>query len=207
MRSAADTIKPVLLELGGKNALIAFADADPAAVAEAMIAGMNFAWCGQSCGSTSRAFLHAAIHDRVLDEVKERIRAFRPGRPEDWDTTMGAIVNRAQYDRILSHIETAKKEGATLVCGGGPPDAPGLAGGLYIEPTVFADVTPAMTIAREEIFGPVLSVLEVDGRGGDDPRRQCARSRPHVLDLDATISTRRCAPRTPRRRATSGSTK
>jgi betaine-aldehyde dehydrogenase len=160
MRSAADTIKPVLLELGGKNALIAFADADPAAVADAMIAGMNFAWCGQSCGSTSRAFLHAAIHDRVLDEVKERIRAFRPGLPEEWETTMGAIVNHAQYDRVLSHIEAAKKEGATLVCGGGPPDAPGLRNGLYIEPTVFADVTPTMTIAREEIFGPVLSVLE-----------------------------------------------
>jgi len=160
MRSAADTIKPVLLELGGKNALIAFADADPAEVADAMIAGMNFAWCGQSCGSTSRAFLHAAVHDRVLNEVKERIRAYRPGLPEDWETTMGAIVNHAQYERVMSHIETAKKEGATLVCGGGPPDAPGLRGGLYIEPTVFARVTPAMTIAREEIFGPVLSVLQ-----------------------------------------------
>ena len=160
MRTAADSIKPVLLELGGKNALIAFADVAPAAVADAMIAGMNFAWCGQSCGSTSRAFLHADIHDRVLDEVKERIRAFRPGLPEDWKTTMGAIVNHAQYDRILSHIETATKDGATLVCGGGVPAAPELKRGLYIEPTVFADVTPAMTIACEEIFGPVLSVLK-----------------------------------------------
>ncbi len=74
----------VLLELGGKNALIAFADADPVAVAEAMIAGMNFAWCGQSCGSCSRAFLHASIHDRVLDALKTRIGAFRPGRPDHW---------------------------------------------------------------------------------------------------------------------------
>jgi betaine-aldehyde dehydrogenase len=73
---------------------------------------------------------------------------------------MGAIVDHAQYDRVLSYIEAAKKEGARLVCGGGPPDAPALRGGLYIEPTVFANVTPAMTIAREEIFGPVLSVLE-----------------------------------------------
>src|SRR5205085_6504571 len=79
MRSAGDGIKRVLLELGGKNALIAFPDADPEAVADAVIAGMNFAWCGQSCGSTSRAFLHAGIHDRVLHDVKERIRAFRPG--------------------------------------------------------------------------------------------------------------------------------
>jgi betaine-aldehyde dehydrogenase len=140
--------------------LIAFADADPAVVADAMIAGMNFAWCGQSCGSTSRAFLHAAIHDRVLHEVKARIGAFRPGRPDDWDTTMGAIISRPQYDRILSYIATAKREGATLVCGGGSPQSSALAGGLFIEPTIFADVRPDMTIAREEIFGPVLSVLK-----------------------------------------------
>jgi len=162
MKSASDSIKQVLLELGGKNALIAFPDADPVAVAEAMIAGMNFAWCGQSCGSCSRAFLHASIHDRVLDELKARIKAFRPGRPDNWDTTMGAIINRAQYDRILSYIDSAKREGASLVCGGGVPDSPGLAGGLFIEPTVFSGVTPAMKIAREEIFGPVLSVMKWD---------------------------------------------
>ncbi|MEP6942149.1 MAG: aldehyde dehydrogenase family protein [Betaproteobacteria bacterium] len=163
MKSAADSIKPVLLELGGKNALIAFADADPAAVADAMIAGMNFAWCGQSCGSTSRAFLHAAIHDNALRELKTRIGAFKPGRPDDWDTTMGAIASRAQYDRVLSYIAKASEEGATLVCGGGsPPASAALSKGLYIDPTVFAGVTPSMTIAREEIFGPVLSVLKWD---------------------------------------------
>ena len=162
MKSASDSIKQVLLELGGKNALIAFPDADPVAVAEAMIAGMNFAWCGQSCGSCSRAFLHASIHDRVLGALKARIKAFRPGRPDDWDTTMGAIINRAQYDRILSYIDSAKSEGAALVCGGGVPNSAGLAGGLFIEPTVFSGVTPAMKIAREEIFGPVLSVMKWD---------------------------------------------
>jgi len=160
MRSASDTIKPVLLELGGKNALIAFPDANPAVVAEAMIAGMNFAWCGQSCGSTSRAFIHTAIHDHVLHEVKARIGAFQPGRPDDWNTTMGAIISRAQYDRILSYSATAREEGATVVCGGGSPRSPALAGGLFIDPTIFADVRPDMTIAREEIFGPVLSVLK-----------------------------------------------
>jgi betaine-aldehyde dehydrogenase len=160
MRSASDTLKPLLLELGGKNALIAFPDADPAVVADAMIAGMNFAWCGQSCGSTSRAFVHAAIHDRVLHEVKARIGVFRPGRPDQWDTTMGAIISRPQYDRVLSYIATARHEGATLVCGGGAAQSPDLAGGLFIDPTIFADVTPDMTIAREEIFGPVLSVLK-----------------------------------------------
>lgn len=160
MKAAADSIKPVLLELGGKNALIAFADADPAAVAEGMIAGMNFAWCGQSCGSTSRAFLHASIHDRVLDEIRTRIKAFRPGRPDHWDTTMGAIISRAQHDRVLAYIASAKSEGAKLVSGGGVPAAAELAGGLYIEPTVFSGLTPSMKIAREEIFGPVLSVFQ-----------------------------------------------
>jgi len=152
----------VLLELGGKNALIAFADADPAAVADAMIAGMNFAWCGQSCGSTSRAFVHAAIHDRVLRELEAKIVAFRPGRPDDWDTTMGAIASHAQYDRVLSYIAKAREEGARLVCGGGSPDSAVLCKGLYIDATVFADVTPSMAIAREEIFGPVLSVFRWD---------------------------------------------
>lgn len=157
MKSAADSIKPVMLELGGKNALIAFADADPAAVAEAMIAGMNFAWCGQSCGSCSRAFLHSAIHDRVLEEVKHRIKSFRPGRPDDWSTTMGALVSQAQYDRVLAYIASAHQEGASLVCGGKtPPDLPR---GYFVEPTVFAGVNTRMRIAREEIFGPVLSVF------------------------------------------------
>ncbi|RJK98635.1 aldehyde dehydrogenase family protein [Paracoccus siganidrum] len=160
MRTAADRVKPVLLELGGKNALIAFPDADPAAVADAMIAGMNFAWCGQSCGSTSRAFLHADIHDAVLIELQARIGKFRPGRPEDWATTMGAIISAPQHQRILRYIETAKAEGATLLTGGNAPDTEDTRGGLFIEPTVFTGVTQDMIIAREEIFGPVLAVLE-----------------------------------------------
>jgi betaine-aldehyde dehydrogenase len=159
MRAAAETLKPVLLELGGKNALIAFADADPDEVAAAAVAGMNFAWCGQSCGSTSRVFLHEAIHDAVLAKIAPRLTRFRPGPPTDPATTMGALVSPEQHARVLAYIESARAEGARLVAGGGPPVDPALAGGLFIEPTVFADVTPAMRIAREEIFGPVLSVL------------------------------------------------
>ena len=159
MKAGADTLKPVLLELGGKNALIAFADADPDEVAAAVIAGMNFAWCGQSCGSTSRAFLHEAIHDAVVERVKTRIARFRPGLPTDPATTMGAVVSRAQYDRVLGYIAKARAEGGELICGGGPPADPALAGGFFVEPTVFA-VTQDMTIAREEIFGPVLAVLK-----------------------------------------------
>lgn len=159
LRAGADHIRPVLLELGGKNALIAFPDADPGAVARAVVAGMNFGWCGQSCGSTSRAFLHDAIHDDVLDLVKDELKPIRPGPPEDPSTTMGALVSRGHYERVLGFIAQGRAEGARVVAGGGSPADPGLADGCFIEPTVFADVTQDMTIAREEIFGPVLSVL------------------------------------------------
>ncbi len=159
MRAASDTIKPVLLELGGKNALIAYPDADPDRVADAVIAGMNFTWCGQSCGSTSRAFIHRDIYDAVLNRVAARIGHYRPGPPTDPATTMGAIVSGAQLDRILGFIASARDDGARLVCGGGRPADPALAGGHFLEPTVFADVNPEMRIAREDIFGPVLAVL------------------------------------------------
>jgi betaine-aldehyde dehydrogenase len=169
MRAGADHIRPVLLELGGKNALIAFADADPGTVARAAVAGMNFGWCGQSCGSTSRAFLHGAIHDEVLDRVQDELKQIRPGLPEEPATTMGALVSRAHRDRVLGYIARGQAEGARLVAGGGPPADPALADGCFIEPTVFADVTQDMTIAREEIFGPVLSVLR-----WDDPQAMMA---------------------------------
>jgi len=165
MKSAADTVKPVMLELGGKNALIAYADSDPAEVADAAIRGMNFAWCGQSCGSTSRAFLHEKIHDAVIERIKERIKAFKPGIPTDPATTMGAVISKAQFDRVMSYIESAKSEGAQLVAGGKRPDDPALANGFFVEATVFAGVTSAMKIAREEIFGPVLSVLKWSDEG------------------------------------------
>jgi acyl-CoA reductase-like NAD-dependent aldehyde dehydrogenase len=161
MRAASDTLKPVLLELGGKNALIACADADPDEVAAAMVAGMNFTWCGQSCGSTSRAFVHEAIHAAVLERIPHHTARFRPGLPSDPATTMGAIISAAQYERVRGYIESARAEGARIVTGGGRGVAdPALAAGWFVEPTVFADVTPHMRIAREEIFGPVLAVLQ-----------------------------------------------
>ncbi len=160
MRAAADTLKPVLLELGGKNAMIAFPDVDPDEAAAAALAGMNFTWCGQSCGSTSRAFIHADIYDAVLARMKERIAPVIPGLPTDPASKMGAIVNQAQYDRVLSYIEVGHQDGARLLHGGKRPTAPELARGFFVEPTIFADVTQSMRIAREEIFGPVLAVLK-----------------------------------------------
>jgi betaine-aldehyde dehydrogenase len=160
MAAAAATIKPVMLELGGKNALIAYPDADPADVAAATVAGMNFTWCGQSCGSTSRAFIHADIYDAVVEHARVRANSFVPGDPTDPATTMGAITSRAQYERVLMYIASAKAEGARLISGGGSPTSPALAQGLFVEPTIFADVTPSMRIAREEIFGPVLGIAK-----------------------------------------------
>jgi betaine-aldehyde dehydrogenase len=160
MRAASDTLKPVLLELGGKNALIAFADADLDAVSAAVVDGMNFTWCGQSCGSTSRAFVHEKIYDAVLERARDQIKRYRPGLPTDPSTTMGSIISKVQHERILGFIDSGKREGARLVAGGGVPSDPELAKGLFVEPTIFADVTMAMRIGREEIFGPVLSVFK-----------------------------------------------
>jgi betaine-aldehyde dehydrogenase len=159
LAAGASTVKPAILELGGKNALIAFPDADPDEVAAAVVAGMNFAWCGQSCGSTSRALLHEDIHDEVAARVVARAKSFKPGDPTDPRTTMGSIISETQHRRILDYIELGKAEGATLACGGGRPDEPALSRGFFIEPTVFTGVTPDMRIAKEEIFGPVLAVM------------------------------------------------
>jgi betaine-aldehyde dehydrogenase len=165
MKAAAETLKPVLLELGGKNALIAFPDADLDAVAAAIVDGMNFTWCGQSCGSTSRAFVHANIYDAVLERAQASIKRYRPGIPTDPATTMGAIISATQHERILGFIESGKREGARLVSGGTVPSDPSLARGLFIEPTIFADVTMDMRIGKEEIFGPVLSVFRWSDEG------------------------------------------
>ena len=160
MKSAAESLKPVLLELGGKNALIAYPDADFDRLVAGAVQGMNFTWAGQSCGSTSRVFLHDSIHDRALDAIVARIRErHTPGIPTEFSTTMGPLVSSAQFDKVMRYIGYGKEDGARLVTGGKRPDDPRLSQGYFIEPTVFADVRPSMRIAREEIFGPVMSVF------------------------------------------------
>lgn len=161
-RAAADSLKPTLLELGGKNALIAFPDANIDKLVAGVARGMNFTWAGQSCGSTSRVFLHEAHHDQVLDKVVEFVtREYKPGVPTDMSTTMGPVISKEAHDRVLSYIESAKQEGARLVTGGKvPKGSDDIERGFFIEPTIFADVKPTMRIAREEIFGPVMSVFK-----------------------------------------------
>jgi len=163
MRTAADSLKPVLFELGGKNALIAYPDADVDALIPGIVQGMNFTWAGQSCGSTSRVFLHASIHDRVLAAVAKLIpERHKPGLPTDPATTMGSLISQAQLDKVEGFVRSALAEGARLVCGGRRPKDPALARGFFFEPTVFADMRPDMRLAREEVFGPIMSVFRWD---------------------------------------------
>jgi betaine-aldehyde dehydrogenase len=158
-RSAADRLKKIVLELGGKNALIAYPDADIQRLIDGAVRGMNFGWCGQSCGSTSRLFLHESIYDVVVEGILKAVQQFKPGDPLTASTTMGAIISKAQVDKIMRYIEIGKSEGARLLTGGGRPTADSLMNGNFIEPTIFGEVTPQMRIAREEIFGPVLSII------------------------------------------------
>ncbi|NBY70786.1 MAG: aldehyde dehydrogenase family protein [Betaproteobacteria bacterium] len=160
MRSAADTLKPVLLELGGKNALIVYPDADLDQVVTGAVKGMNFTWAGQSCGSTSRMFLHDSVYDQVLPRVIQRIQEqHKPGIPTDFATTMGPVVSQAQLDKVLHYIEAGKQDGAKLLLGGKRCTEPHLKEGYFVEPTVFGEVKPGMRLAQEEVFGPILSVF------------------------------------------------
>src|SRR5262245_52465908 len=160
-RDAADAgVKDVTLELGGKNALIAFPDADPGQVASGAVAGMNFARSsGQSCGSTSRLLLHESMADEVIDHVVLRMAAIRVGSPLDPATEMGTMASRAQYDKALAYIGVATGEGAQLLAGGGRPAGLEHERGLFVAPTLLGGVRPDMRIAREEVFGPVLCVM------------------------------------------------
>jgi betaine-aldehyde dehydrogenase len=157
--TAAQRLKHIVLELGGKNALIVYPDADIGKAIEGALKGMNFTWCGQSCGSTSRLFIHESVYDRVLDGVLAGIGQYQPGIPSDPATTMGAIISGAQLDKIKSYVGIGKSE-AKLVYGGHLPDDPKLERGFYIYPTVLTEVDMSMRIAREEVFGPILSVLK-----------------------------------------------
>ncbi|MGV6872395.1 aldehyde dehydrogenase family protein [Pseudochelatococcus sp. B33] len=160
LRAAAETkVKNVTLELGGKNPMIVFPDVDLDAVVNAAVAGMNFAWQGQSCGSTSRLLLHHSIHDKFLDAVLAKVAGIRLGTPSDYNSDMGPINSKAHYERVLRYIEYGLADGARLAAGGKRPAGVAFERGYWVEPTVFADVKPDMRIAREEIFGPVLSVM------------------------------------------------
>lgn len=160
-RAAAEVaVKHISLELGGKNPFIAFPDTDPARIAKAAVSGMNFAWSGQSCGSTSRLMLHESIYDEVVERIAELVRAIKQGDPLDPKSEMGPVNSEPHFNRIMDIIESAKQEGATLIAGGSRPPGEQFQRGYWVEPTVFGDVTMNMRVAREEVFGPVLAVFK-----------------------------------------------
>ena len=153
-QAAGANLNRASLELGGKSAQVVFPDADLAAVANGVIAGV-FAATGQTCMAGSRLIVHESVHDEVVDLIVERAERIRLGDPNDEDTEMGPVANAPQYEKVLGYLEIARKEGAVVSCGGGPDDEQG---GLFVRPTVLTGVTKEHTVVREEIFGPVLSV-------------------------------------------------
>jgi len=156
-KAAADTVKRVHQELGGKSANIVLRDAD---LKKAVSDGVKncFRNSGQSCNAPTRMFVPAGLHDDAVVVARETAEAVKVGPPDAGDTVIGPVVSEAQFNKIQRLIETGVREGATLVTGG-PGRPEGLSRGYYVRPTVFANVKPDMTIAREEIFGPVLSIL------------------------------------------------
>ena len=155
-KAAADTLKKVHLELGGKGANVIFADADDKAVKRGVLHMMNNT--GQSCNAPSRMLVQREIYDRAVETAAEVANAVTVGNAHDEGKHIGPVVNEAQWTKIQALIQKGIDEGARLVAGGvGRPE--GFNRGYYVKPTVFADVTNQMTIAREEIFGPVLSII------------------------------------------------
>jgi betaine-aldehyde dehydrogenase len=160
-RSAAEVaVKHVTLELGGKNPMIVFPDADYEKALAGAVGGMNFAWSGQSCGSTSRLFIHESLYDKFLADLVSKVSKLKLGDPLAEDSKMGPMNSKAQYEKVLHYIKAGKEDGARLMTGGKRPEGELFKKGYWIEPTVFAEVKRGMRIAQEEIFGPVLSVFK-----------------------------------------------
>jgi betaine-aldehyde dehydrogenase len=161
MRTAADTLKRVTLELGGKSPLLVFDDADLEQAVSAAMLG-NFYTQGEICTNCTRVFVQRPLAERFLARLEERTARLRVGDPMDPATEVGALISAAHHDKVLGYIDCGRREGARLVCGGGAPRVPGCEGGWFVEPTVFADCTDDMRIVQEEIFGPVLAMLVFD---------------------------------------------
>ena len=177
-RAAAENLNPVTLELGGKSPQVVFPDADLAAAANGVVAGV-FAATGQTCMAGSRLIVHADVHDELVRLVAERAARIRLGDPFDPATEMGPVANAPQYEKVLGYLRTAAEEGATVAYGGAADDA---LGGLFVRPTVLTGVGPGSTVVREEVFGPVLSAYTFSGDdGGEDEAVKLANDTPYGL--------------------------
>ncbi|MFI5348319.1 MAG: aldehyde dehydrogenase family protein [Elusimicrobiota bacterium] len=157
VKASAGNMKRISMELGGKSPNIVFADADLDAAAKGIFMGIFYNQ-GQCCSAGSRVFIERSAYDKMVAALADRAKTVRQGNPLDPKTHMGPLVSAEQRDRVLSYIESGKKEGAQLLAGG--EAAPGA--GFFVQPTVFGGVKDSMKIAREEIFGPVVSVMPFD---------------------------------------------
>lgn len=156
-RSAADNLTPTIQELGGKSPQIVFEDADLAEAMEAVLVGV-FSGTGQMCFAGSRLLIQDSVADAFIEELTTRVKGLRVGDPQDPNTQIGPHVTSTQRDKTLRMIELGTQEGATLLAQAELPAGDDLKDGYFVPPTVFGDVTPDMTIFREEIFGPVLAI-------------------------------------------------
>ncbi len=156
--SAQSNLKRIVLECGGKNPAVVLSDADNLDHAAKHIVYAALWNMGQNCTANSRVIVHKDVKPKLLERILEQLRSWKTGDPLDPTNQLGAIVSKEQYDKILDFIEVGKKEGANVLVGG---SAMKIGDGMFIEPTLFDNVTSEMTIAREEIFGPVFAIIEV----------------------------------------------
>jgi betaine-aldehyde dehydrogenase len=157
MKTAADTMKKVSLELGGKSPNIIFADAEFETAVDYALFGI-YAGSGQVCSAGSRILVEESIYDRFVDRFVERARKIKVGPGNDPNTEMGPLVSEQHLEKVLYYIELGRQEGATIACGGRRIISSGLEKGYFVEPTVFIDVKQEMRIVQEEIFGPVVVI-------------------------------------------------
>jgi acyl-CoA reductase-like NAD-dependent aldehyde dehydrogenase len=184
MQLAAGTIKKVSLELGGKSPNIIFPDAPLDEAVNGALFSI-FANSGQRCTARTRLFLHKQIHDEFLSQLVAKAKLIKVGDPLDWNTQMGPVISKQQQERVLSYCSIAVNEGADLLTGGRKVEDRELADGNFVEPTIFGAVRSDMTLAQEEVFGPILAVIPFDD---EDELVRMANST--VYGLAATIWTR-----------------
>lgn len=175
--AGARNMKRVALELGGKSPNIVFEDADLELAAAGVVSGI-FGGGGQMCTAGSRLLVQNSVRDAFAERVRELAKTIRLGDPMSPDTQMGPMSTAPQFEKVCQYVEIAKAEGARCILGGKPARGPGIEGGQFFEPTIFADVSNAMRIAREEVFGPVLSII---GFADEDEAVSIANDTPYGL--------------------------
>ena len=184
LRDAAGTMKRVTMELGGKSPNVVFADADLDAAIKGAFTGI-FYNKGEVCAAGSRLLVERAVYDEVVQKVAERAEAVTLGDPREKTTRMGPVISRKQMESVLGYVQSGREQGARVVAGGRRAEEVGGGKGFFVRPTVLDSVTPEMTVAREEIFGPVLAAIPFD-----DVNDACAKANATIYGLAAGVWTR-----------------